>query len=95
MQLGKGGASPQHQHNALHFHGTSGGDKGHFIPLPDAWQGAKSTDFSEEAETSCFLSDEVPQTLQFKVKSYFKNSSSPASDPLPEPPHQTFSLQRE
>lgn len=57
QQLGKGGAFPQHQHNALHFHGISGGDKEHFIPIPpsDVWQGAKSTDFSEEAKTSCSL----------------------------------------
>lgn len=34
QQLGKGGAFPQQQHNALHFHGISGGDKERFIPLP-------------------------------------------------------------
>lgn len=74
QQLGKGGAFPQHQHNALHFHGISGGRQGTFHPPStpsDVWQGARSTDSVRKQKPPIILSDEVPQTLQLQVKSCF------------------------
>lgn len=83
QQLGKGGAFLQHQHNALHFYGISGGDKEHFIPFPRTLMCGREPDqliSVRKPKLPVALSDGVPQTLQFKVKSFFNNSSSPASD---------------